>query len=73
MDKRISVRAKSSGFYRDRTIERGDIFSIEERLFSAAWMEKMPPTEPQPEEPKSHPAPAYETERINERIEEALS
>lgn len=37
----ISVRAKIPGTYNNRYIERGDVFVIDEKMFSSVWMEKL--------------------------------
>lgn len=38
---RISVRATAPGTYANRYINRGEVFVIEENMFSKNWMEKL--------------------------------
>ncbi len=50
----ISVRAKSPGTYQNRYMERGDVFVIEEKMFSSVWMEKLAVHAPLKQSPKDH-------------------
>lgn len=52
----ISVRATAPGTYGNRYMERGDVFRIDEKMFSDTWMEKLtvPNLNPKPAEKRVH-------------------
>lgn len=60
----FSVRAKEPGIYKDRRMDAGDIFLVEEKMFTPTWMEKCEvPAAPEPVIPK----PALSEKRAEPR------
>lgn len=47
----ISVKAKEPGVYKNRYLNTGDVFLVEEKMFSSTWMEKLASPKPVVENP----------------------